>query len=76
MTASDLDAIDPAVSGSDVSPSSTGSGASALLIVVLCVALAVIVAAAVSVFIVTGNAWFGAALSRLFVAFLFGAPAA
>jgi len=75
MTASDLDAIDPALSGADMVDARTGSGVSVLLILAICVGFAVLVAAAISVFMLTGSAWFGSALRPLAVWFLVGAAA-
>jgi hypothetical protein len=75
MTASDLDAIDPALSGADIVDARAGSGVSALLILAVCLGFAVLVAAAVSVFVITGTAWFGSAAEAFVAWFMFGGPA-
>jgi hypothetical protein len=76
MPASDLDAIDPAVSGSEVAHARAGSGVSALLILAVCLGFAVLVSAAVSIFVLTGDAWFGSTVEAFVAWFLSGAPAA
>lgn len=72
MTASDLDAIDPALSGADIVDPRAGSGVSALLILAVCLGFAVLVAAAVSVFVITGTAWFGSAVEPFVAWVMFG----
>jgi hypothetical protein len=76
MTASDLDAIDPALSGADVADARAGSGMSVLLILALCIGFAVLASAAVSVFVITGTNWFGSAFEAFVAWFLYGTPVA
>jgi hypothetical protein len=70
MSLSDLEAIDPALSGDEVEAPRTNTGISALLILAICLSFAVIVSAAVSIFVLTGNAWFGSAVEPFFLFFI------
>jgi hypothetical protein len=65
----DLERIDPDVTGIDVPQSTATTGRTAVLIVIVSVCMAVVVAGAVSVFFLTGSAWFGTAVEPFFVYF-------
>jgi hypothetical protein len=70
MSLSDLEAIDPALYGDEVEAPRANSSVSVLLILAICLSFAVIASAAVSVFVLTGNAWFGSAVEPFFLFFI------